>query len=437
MKGLLFTLGLTYGGALASLFNPYWGLLAYITLANLRPESLWFWSVPHGNYSRIIAIALLVGWGLNGFGRWNLGRAWPIVILLLGFYGWAVFSTMTCAQFDVGMRFLESKGKIVLPFVIGVTLINSVAQIRQLAWVIVLSQGYVALTLNESYYRGFNRLQEIGFGYMDNNSQAIAMVTGVGLAFFLGTSETERWKAGVALVCSALMAHCVFFSFSRGGMLALCVAGFASFVVMKKRPVHFVLFVVAALIAVRMAGPEVRERFATAFAESVDGKTDGSAQSRLRFWGACVDMMLEDPITGVGPDHFPRQTQRLGLGNNRDAHSTWLQTGAELGLPGLVFFGGFFAYPLALFGMISLRPQIQTEDPFLEQLPRMVVASLTGFFVGAQFVTMEGLEIGYYVVLLGAGYLKVVTQMYPAQVIRSQPIVNLAAPRGNQFATGT
>ena len=36
----------------------------------------------------------------------------------------------------------------------------------------------------------------------------------------------------------------------------------------------------------------------------------------------------------------------------------------------------------------------------------MVIAALTGFCVAAQFVSLEALEIPYYVALLGAGALK-------------------------------
>ena len=39
----------------------------------------------------------------------------------------------------------------------------------------------------------------------------------------------------------------------------------------------------------------------------------------------------------------------------------------------------------------------------------MVTASLIGFCVAAQFVTLHGLEIPYYVVLIGAGALKLNT----------------------------
>src|SRR3954462_6824141 len=94
MKGLLFTYGLTYGGAIVSLFNPFIGLLVYVCFAIIRPESLWHWSVPAGNYSRIVALALLAGWAMKGFGNWNFGRAKPIVYALLGYWLWACLSAL-------------------------------------------------------------------------------------------------------------------------------------------------------------------------------------------------------------------------------------------------------------------------------------------------------------------------------------------------------
>jgi hypothetical protein len=40
----------------------------------------------------------------------------------------------------------------------------------------------------------------------------------------------------------------------------------------------------------------------------------------------------------------------------------------------------------------------------------MVIASLAGFAVAAQFVSLEGLEVPYYIVLIGAGALKLASE---------------------------
>jgi hypothetical protein len=48
-------------------------------------------------------------------------------------------------------------------------------------------------------------------------------------------------------------------------------------------------------------------------------------------------------------------------------------------------------------------------DPWFTDTARMVIAALTGFAVSAQFVSLPGLEAPYYIVLLGAGALKLLS----------------------------
>lgn len=414
MKGLIFTYALTYGGAVVSLFNPFYGLLIYICFAIIKPESLWHWSVPAGNYSRIVAIALLVGWALHGFGGFRLGKAKSAAAWLTLFIVWAAISTLFCSNQSVGIGFLESKGKIVLPVIVGLTLIESRQQLKQLAWTITLSMGYVAFDLNMSYFDGFNRLQVDGFGGMDNNSMTIGLVTGVGLAFFLGLGETAWWKKLTAFGLAAFMTHAVFFSFSRGGMLGLCIVGMVSFFFLARTPKYYVWFAVGVILAGLMAGPEVRARFESAFAEKKE--RDWSAESRVELWTICLKMLADHPLLGVGPDHYPLQvhnypttsTIKAKFVRGKEAHTLWLQIAAELGIVGLLALAGF--YCVTIFGLWqflrSHRTQLH-EDPFITFVPQMVCAALIGFAVSAQFVSLEGLEIPYYVALLGAGAIKI------------------------------
>src|SRR5262249_58824346 len=97
MKGLIFPYVLTYGGALLSLYDPFRGLLIYVCFAILRPDYLWYWAVPGGNYSRVVAVALVVGWALRNFGDWRFGRARAVVFALVGFLGWALLSAALVA----------------------------------------------------------------------------------------------------------------------------------------------------------------------------------------------------------------------------------------------------------------------------------------------------------------------------------------------------
>ncbi len=403
MKGLLFTYLMTYGGGLMSLFNPYWGFLIYVCFAIIKPESLWHWSVPQGNYSRIIAIALLLGWSMKGFGSWRLGKAGPMVACLIGFLLWMALST---ARTPIGVPawpMVESLAKVILPVIVGLTLIDSVVKVQQLAWVILLSQAYVALEFNLAYFGGFNALQAIGFGGMDNNCVAIALVTATGFAFFLGLYAKKHWHRALAFGSALVMTHAVMFSFSRGGVLGLIVTGGVSFLLIPKKPVYYLFLVVAILIGIRMAGPEVQKRFSTTFASRE--KRDGSAQHRIEFWGYCVKFMQKEPLLGIGTAQFPDAIVRDGWHNKSEAHNLWLQLGAENGLPCLLMLALF--YLICMFHCWRLlRSRDPTLSPELKQLATMVFASLVGFLVTTQFVSLVGLELGYFVTLVGAGVIR-------------------------------
>jgi len=408
MFGFLFTYGLTFGGAVVSLFNPFVGLLVYICFAIITPPAMWPWSVPPGNFSKVVAIAMLIGWAFKGFGQWNFGRSRGVFLAFLGFFLWGVLSAFAAPSQGLAWSYVEGIGKIILPFVVGLTLIDSISKLRQLAWVMVASLGYIAFEMNLSYFQGFNRVREMGFGSLDNNSIAIAMVAGVGLAFFLGVGSTKWWQRFGAWIAGLLMAHTVMLSFSRGGMLALIVSMIACFGLLPpKKPKHLLALLVCILIGFRLAGPEVTDRFMATFADVQE--RDTSAQSRLGLWGDMWDSTMQHPFLGVGPDHWPLTAPQYGWELGKEGHSLWLQTGAELGVPGLVFLALFYSWCL-----IRLWPIVRTRDkdldPWLSNMGRMVIAAQVGFIISAQFVSLETLEVPYYINLLGAGVLRLVYQ---------------------------
>lgn len=405
MLGLLFTYGLTFFGAVAGIIRPYYALLIYVSFAVLKPEALWPWSVPEQPYSRIVAISMLIGWGFLGFGSWQFGRGRGIVWALMLYGCWIVLSAAGAPNQAMALNFVEKQAKIILPFLVGITLIDSVQKLKMLAWALVLSQGYLAYWFNLMYFEGYSRafgIDVFTFAGLDNNSIAIGMCSVVGMAFFLGLTVERLWQRAICFLSAALMAHSVQFMFSRGGMVALVLTGVASLFLVPRQPKHYLYFLLAVVIGISLAGDEVRERFFSAF---VEGKArDEAAGSRLRQWGYCLNAIAAHPLLGVGPDHW--MTARQFNLEDREAHSLWLQIAAELGIPGFLFLVSFYGLC-----MVRLFPLTQMRhfpaDPWLQGAARMVVASLVGFSVSAQFVSLKELEQPFYVTLLGAGVLRV------------------------------
>lgn len=405
MKGLIFTFALTYGGAALSLIKPFVGFLIYVAFAILKPDFLWSFSVPQGGqYSRVVALGLLAGWAANGFGDWNFGRARGVVICLVLFWLWSLVSALNAvASVSAGLVQVEAYSKVFLPFIVGITTIRSIQQVKILAWVIILSQGYLAYEFHLLYYAApwFN-VEEWHFGGLDRNGIAITMVASSGLAFFVGLHSERWWQKLLAIGLAAAMTHVVLFSMSRGGMLALVLTGLITFVLLPKRPIYILIFALAVLAGLRLAGPHVWERFSTTFAEG--DNRDYSAQSRVDLWAACLRVIWAHPLTGIGPENWRLVAHLHGFPRGKDAHTLWLHVGAEMGIVGLAFLVSF--YGLCCRRLWSLRRTIGLPDPWFGHIASMVITAIAAFAVSAQFVSVYGIELPYYVVLVGCGALK-------------------------------
>jgi len=406
MKSLLFTYILTYGGALASFYRPFYGFLIYVMFAIMKPDLLWWYTVPEGNYSRTIAIALIAGWALHGCGDWQFGRGKALIVALVGFLAWAGGMTMWAESRDLAMPYIEDLAKIVLPAFVGLTLLDSPKRLQQLAWAILLAVGYLALEMNLSYLQGYNRIREEGFGGLDNNGVAIIFDSCVGLSLFLGLAARTWWSKSISLGISLLLIHGVFLSNSRGGMLALLVTGFISFLLLPKKPWHYALFMLILLVGVRLAGDEVQTRFATIF--SREGERDASLEDRKDLLYFALDSVGKRPLMGVGPNHWNRTASlEYGIADGKatEVHNTWVQIAAELGLPGLGLLLTY--YGLCVIRLLPLaRSRPDGADAEAADLARMVISSVAGSLVACSFVSVESVETPYYIALLGAGVLR-------------------------------
>jgi len=405
VKGLIFTWLLTALGVSTSCINPYNGFLVYVALAILRPDSLWSSHIAEGRFSFYVAAAMLLNWLVRCCGNWNLGPSRRITLLFVGYWLWSVFLSFRAESPPHAWYFVEQQAKILLPFLVGITTVRTATDLRRLAWVIVVCQGYVAFELNRWYFSGFNYLWEIGFAGLDNNSMAIGLVTALGVAFFLFFYETSYMRRFMIAACAAFIGHAILFSFSRGAMLATVIFAVVSFGIIRKTTLHYTVFGGGLLMAVLLAGPEVRERFFETFAQK-NGVREASAQSRLDLWRDCATLLARDPIMGCGPDHWPLHAHEFGWPEGKEAHSLWVQTAVELGIPGILMYMGFFLTAIWCSWLLLQRTK-NDSDAWFADSARMTIASLAGFMVAAQFVSLEALEIPYYVVLLGAGSLTI------------------------------
>jgi probable O-glycosylation ligase (exosortase A-associated) len=403
MKGLVLTYVIAAAASVGALRFPLIGLYVYVAFAVLRPQAIFGWAGDISYVSLVVGAATLAGWAFQGFGSWRFGRARPIVLALLAFTAWFAVSAAFAQVPSRGFDSLSDWSKIVLPFLVGVTMMTEPAQWRPLLWTIVLAQGYVGFEQNLNYVtKGFNTAAD-GFGGMDNNCFGVSLVTLLGPAMALAISSKSLVKRALAAVAAALILHTTLLTFSRGAMVGLIAMAIVAFVMMPKRPRYMGGLLIAVIVAVRLTGPQLLERYGTVFAPSEE--RDASSESRLDLWRDCLKVIVANPLLGVGPANWQVVAARYGWPEGKSAHSVWMETGAELGVPGtliLMFFFGSAAVRLWPLARATLNDANRDEVA----LAAGVVLATVGFAVAGQFVSVPGLEVPYYIVMVGAAMLR-------------------------------
>jgi O-antigen ligase len=114
--------------------------------------------------------------------------------------------------------------------------------------------------------------------------------------------------------------------------------------------------------------------------------------------------MLKYPW-GVGANQFGMVVPEYGFRPGKQAHTLWLQVGAEVGFVGLGCLLLFYGTCIARLWRLA-REGAPVTDPWFGAAARMVISGLIGFAVSAQFVSLTTLEVPFYIVLIGAALLK-------------------------------
>ena len=414
MKGVIFTYLVTIVGVLGGLANPVYGAAAYFMLAILKPPALWFWEADRlfVRWSFYVAIATLVGWAIHGFGqRTHLSRVWLGVLCLVGFVAWQWVSALA-SRFS-GPLLYYSAQKItndMLMILVALTLITNFKHLRLFTWIILVGTGYVAYEMNVAYYDGWNRLYFNEFAEIDNNGMAMVFATAVPLAIGLGAYEKKLWLKGLAWVWIQFLVNAVFFSFSRTGMLGLLTM--TAFIVWlmpnKRRTVWVMLAVIAG--GLFLAGPSVQTRFFSIFVERE--QLDASAASRYVTWYAAIRCMNDHPLYGVGPRCFALVAKDYGLASGQSVHNSFLQTGADIGIPGMVMLAGIYAG--TMLAMFRNRKARVKTSPWYAYWMAMIFSGVAASVICSQFIGMERVEMPYMLCLLGLAAVRVALLEEPA-----------------------
>jgi O-antigen ligase len=351
----------------------------------------------------------------------NVFAAWmPKAFLALGI--------LACAGAPFGLslggsgRFiLEDYSKVLVFAFLLVIAIRRTADLFTLVWAYVLSAGILVWMSMFVFglQRGGGAAARLSNLYtFDANDVGLVLIVGLALTILTFQTSSRRGKVVSGVVLAGIGAT-IARTGSRGAFLGLLACGLVLlFALHSVSLVKRLGFVAVTIVALLIAAPEgYWEQMRTLTNPTADYNWD-SKEGRKQVAARGIDYMLTHPIFGLGINNFWRaeciesekaRSHLIGTGIRcTPPHNSYVQAGAELGIPGLILWSSL------VFGgigwMVRLRRRVpkawargDPEERFLYLAPLYLMLAMIGFAVTSFFLTFAWEDIVYIIGALMTG----------------------------------
>ena len=203
-------------------------------------------------------------------------------------------------------------------------------------------------------------------GILSNpNGLANTIVQTIPFIYYLSNYTKSRFKKMIFLCLLAFAVLAVFLSGSRGGFYGLIACVFILGVYSKRKKIGVAITIGFIILTIVFAGPNLVSRYATILNPSNLGKS-GDA----RTWGLRhgISMLIRRPVLGVGLGNYPIARQKW-FGWRLWAHNHYGQLIGELGLLGIITWGGLIFYTIKASRSIRFQVKdkytVESDRPFV------------------------------------------------------------------------
>ncbi len=399
-----------FGSSLGTLVYPIVGVVCYIILYHVFPQTTW-WGMRLNflglRYSFIIGVCLIIGMFLNAnklrFGKSalhpvELSLIFVLITMILSGYmglGWTHHSWVL----------LDKMAKVFL----FTFMLSHVATDRRNLWIVVLTLVMMAWYLGHeahiaprgSFAKG--RLNGIGGpDFRESSSLAIHLVA---LLPFIAVAFLQRplWIKICAFLAGGYAVNAILLCRARSAFLAAMVAGVMAVWYGPRRYRRWIIFVLilGTIGGITLSDDWFWKRMVTIFTSAEE--RDESAQSRLIIWSASWEMIQEHPFgVGIGrfQDHIQRYNPDLIL-TRRDAHNSFILCLAETGWLGLAaFLASLLVSWLTLIHVQRTAMRRLSEPDFYLMLVFATRLALITYLVSGVFVSRYYAEGFWWFVIL-------------------------------------
>jgi O-antigen ligase len=346
-------------GAIGALFNPTYGVVLYVLIYSLNPETQW-WGY-HINLlglrtSFTVAVVTAIGMVLNWRSMRGSQTQIPLSFIGMGIFLLYAFTASTSGLQPLGSdrsQFILMKLFKVLIFIfMMIRVVRTAKHFKWLVWSWMAGTIYIGYQAWSGVGVKLSGRLTGGLGGPDFSASgglAAHLVMMIALAgFMFYTSKSIRGRV-CALLAAGFAVNTIILTRTRNafpGFVVLIVFG------MMRLPRGLRLKCLAGIVcglgaAFYLTDAGWWDRMRTM--QEVD--TDTTITSRFDYWNAAMEMARNHPF-GVGVSNFRTNVQNYltDLRTGRSAHSTYFECLAELGYPGLIIFLGVLATTFWQFG---------------------------------------------------------------------------------------
>jgi O-antigen ligase len=388
-------------------------------------------------------------------------QSWiPKLVAAIGI--WACFSVPFGISLGGAAKFfLDEYSKTLIYFVLLVVAIRGPRDLYTLIWAYVISSGilvYLSWFVFHVRRYSINGLERISSGYTyDANDLGLVLIIGLALAILTYQTSGKYGKIASALVVLGVGAT-IARSGSRGAFVGLVVVGAALLFMLKSVSVTARLgFLLATVIALGIAAPVGYWKQMGTILRPSDDYNSTTVNGRVAVAKRGMGYMFSYPIFGLGLNNFARaecfisdkaQNHVVGTGLRcTPPHNSFVQAGAELGIPGLIMFSSLVFGSIIAMNRLRRRlpPAWATGDPeqrFMYLASMYLALAMIGFAVTAFFLTFAWLDMVYFIAaMMGGLYVCVERRLREAAPVRgaavaaARPARRRGAPVTPRFIT--
>lgn len=357
----------------------------------------------------------------------SIFRTWPAKVI-------AALGIMACLSVPFGISMggsasfiLQDYSKVLIFAFLLIAATRNAEDLYTFVWGFVNSVGFLAylslfvFRMQRATADGLVRIAQ-GYSY-DANDIGVVMLIGLPLCLLLFHISSGKGRIYLLILLAGIGATLAKTG-SRGGFVGLLAVGGALLVMLKQIPMAKKLgFIAVTTLGLAVTAPAgYWEQMNTLFSPGDDYNLT-SPTGRKAIWTRAIGYMIDYPIFGLGVENFPRAEGTIsdraaahaadpstaGVRWNA-AHNSFLQAGAEMGIPGLVLFSSL------VFGGIntllklrrSIPPGWQSgtpEERFLFYTGLYLPVSFIGFAVAGAFVSFAYLDPLYVLAAFVVGFM--------------------------------